>query len=59
MQALCTLLTRADWTAKERDLAISTVLRLVGMKAAGPAKRQGNKPQSGNQTLRGTAPRKA
>jgi hypothetical protein len=28
------LLTSAEWTAKERDLAISTVLRLVGMKAA-------------------------
>jgi hypothetical protein len=40
------LLTRADWTAKERDLAISTVLRLVGMKAAAPAKRQGNKARS-------------
>jgi hypothetical protein len=25
------LLTTADWTAKERDLAISAVLRLVGM----------------------------
>jgi hypothetical protein len=53
------LLTRADWTAKERDLAISTVLRLVGMKAAAPAKRQGHKARSGNQTPRGTAPRKA
>ena len=53
------LLTRADWTAKERDLAISTVLRLVGMKAAAPAKRQGNKARSGNQPPRGTAPRKA
>jgi hypothetical protein len=31
-----TLLTSADWTAKERDLAISAVLRLVGMKAARP-----------------------
>ena len=28
------LLTSADWTTKERDLAISAVLRLVGMKAA-------------------------
>jgi hypothetical protein len=27
------LLTRADWTDSERDLAISAVLRLVGMKA--------------------------
>ncbi len=43
------LLTSADWTAKERDLAISTALRLVGMKAAAPAKRQGNKPRSSDQ----------
>jgi hypothetical protein len=43
------LLTSADWTAKERDLAISTVLRMVGMKAAAPAKRQGNKTRSGEQ----------
>jgi hypothetical protein len=35
------LLTRADWTDSERDLAISTVLRLVGMKATAPSKRQG------------------
>jgi hypothetical protein len=42
------LLTSADWTAKERDLAISTVLRLVGMKAAAPAKRQGNNTRSGD-----------
>jgi hypothetical protein len=32
------LLTRADWTDAERDLAITAVLRLVGMKAATPAK---------------------
>jgi hypothetical protein len=43
------LLTSADWTAKERDLPISAVLRLVGMKAATPAKRLGNKPRSGDQ----------
>jgi hypothetical protein len=43
------LLTSADWTAKERDLAISTVLRMVGMKAAAPAKRQRNKTRSGEQ----------
>jgi hypothetical protein len=52
------LLTRADWTAKERDLAISTVLRLVGMKAAAPAKRQGNKPRSGDPESRARSPRK-
>ena len=43
------LLTSADWTAEEGDLAISTVLRLVSMKAAAPAKRQGNKPRSVDQ----------
>ena len=43
------LLTSADWTAKERDLAITAVLRLVGMKAAAPATRQANKPRSGDQ----------
>jgi hypothetical protein len=30
------LLTRADWTDSERDLAISAVLRLVGMKSPSP-----------------------
>ena len=50
------LLTRGDWTDSERDLAILAVLRLVGMKAAAPVKRQGNKPRSGDQTPR--APRK-
>jgi hypothetical protein len=34
------LLTSADWTAKERDLAISAVLRLVGMKARAMANAQ-------------------
>jgi hypothetical protein len=52
------LLTSADWTAKKRDLAISAVLRLVGMKAATPAKRQGNKPRSGDQAPRPKSPRK-
>jgi hypothetical protein len=42
------LLTTADWTARERDLAISAVLRLVGMKATAPAKQQGNKAGSGH-----------
>jgi hypothetical protein len=32
------LLTTADWTVKERDLAVSTVLRLVGMKDGSPGK---------------------
>jgi hypothetical protein len=40
------LLTSADWTAKERDLAISAIRRLVGMKGAVPTRRQGNKPRS-------------
>jgi hypothetical protein len=35
------LLTSADWTAKERDLALAGVLKLVGFKPAAPAKRQG------------------
>jgi hypothetical protein len=33
------LLTSADWTAKERNVALLAVLRLVGMKAAAPPKR--------------------
>jgi hypothetical protein len=52
------LLTRADWTAKERDLAISTVLRLVGMKTAASASRQGNKARSGDPTRTAASPRK-
>jgi hypothetical protein len=52
------LLTSADWTTKERDLAISAVLRLVGMKAATPAKRQGNKPRSGDRAPKAKAPKK-
>jgi hypothetical protein len=52
------LLTSADWTTKERDLAISAVLRLVGMKAATPDKRQGNKPRSGDQAPRAKSLRK-
>jgi hypothetical protein len=52
------LLTSADWTTKERDLAISTVLRLEGMKAAAPAKRQANKPRSGDQAPIVRSPRK-
>jgi hypothetical protein len=52
------LLTSADWTAKERDLAILAVLRLVGMKAATPAKRQANKAGSGDQAPRAKSPRK-
>jgi hypothetical protein len=34
------LLTSADWTAKERDLAISGILRLVGIKARAMANAQ-------------------
>jgi hypothetical protein len=34
--------------AKERDLVISMVLRLVGMEAPAPAKCQGKKPRSGD-----------
>jgi hypothetical protein len=34
------LLTTADWTAKERDMAMSAVLKLVGMKAATPPTRE-------------------
>jgi hypothetical protein len=41
------LLTKADWTDSERDLAMSAVLKLVGFKPAAPAKRQGNKARSG------------
>jgi hypothetical protein len=37
------LLTSADWTESERNLAMSAVLKLVGMKPPAPAKRQGNK----------------
>jgi hypothetical protein len=52
------LLTSANWTAKERDMAILAVLRLVGMKAAAPAKRQGNKAGSGDQAPRAKSPQK-
>jgi hypothetical protein len=41
------LLTSADWTARERNQAMSAVLRLVGMKAAAPAKRKASKVRSG------------
>jgi hypothetical protein len=52
------LLTSANWMAKERDLALSAVLRLVGMKAPAPATRRGNKPRSGDQLPRAKLPRK-
>jgi hypothetical protein len=52
------LLTRADWTDSERDLALLTVLRLVGMKAAAPPKRQGNKAHSGQTAPRAKEPQK-
>ena len=52
------LLTSADWTAKERDLALLAVLRLVGMKAAAPATRQANKPRSGDRAPIAWSPRK-
>jgi hypothetical protein len=35
------LLTSVDWTDSERNLAMSAVLRLVGMKTAAPATREG------------------
>jgi hypothetical protein len=37
------LITSVDWTDSQRDLAMSTVLKLVGFKSAAQAKRQGNK----------------
>jgi hypothetical protein len=40
------LLTRAEWTDSERDLALLAVLRLVGMKAAAPATRKASKARS-------------
>ena len=52
------LLTRADWTDSERDLALLAVLRLVGMKAAAPPKRQGNKAHSGQTAPRAKEPQK-
>jgi hypothetical protein len=51
-------LTRADWTDSERDLAILAVLRLIGMKAAAPPKRQGNKAHSGQTAPSAKAPPK-
>jgi hypothetical protein len=41
------LLTRADWTDSERNLAMSAVLRLVGMKSAAPPRRKASKTRSG------------
>src|SRR5277367_3027902 len=52
------LLTSANWTDSERDQALLAVLRLVGMKAATPATRQGNTPRSVDQAPRAKAPRK-
>jgi hypothetical protein len=52
------LLTSADWTAKEREVALLAVLRLVGMKAAAPSKRQGNKAHSGQTAPRAKEPQK-
>jgi hypothetical protein len=52
------LLTSADWTAKERDVAILAVLRLVGMNAAAPAKRRGSKAGSGDQAPTAKSPQK-
>jgi hypothetical protein len=48
------LLTSADWTAKERDSAVSAVLRL----AAAPATRQTNKRRSDEKAPRAKSPRK-
>jgi hypothetical protein len=51
------LLTSVDWTDSQRDLAMSTVLKLVGFKPAAPAKRQGNKAR-GDPAPRATEPQK-
>ena len=51
------LLTSADWTESERNLAMSAVLKLVGMKASAPAKRQGTR-HAGDRAPRTKAPQK-
>ena len=52
------LLTTVDWTDSERDVAMSGVLKLIGLKPAAPAKRQGNKDSSGDRAPRAKAPEK-
>jgi hypothetical protein len=52
------LLTSVDWTDSERDLAMSRVLKLVGLKPAASAKRQENKARSGDRAPRAQAPQK-
>jgi hypothetical protein len=52
------LLTSVDWTESERNLAMSAVLKLAGFKPAAPAKRVGNKTQSGDRPPRAKAPQK-
>jgi hypothetical protein len=51
------LLTGADWTDSERDLAMSAVLRLVGFKPATRATRKTGKARSG-ETPSAKAPQK-
>ena len=41
------LLTSVDWTDRQRDLAMSAILKLVGFKPAAAAKRLGNKAHRG------------
>jgi hypothetical protein len=36
------LLTSVDWTDSERNLAMSGIMKLIGLKPADPAKRPGN-----------------
>jgi hypothetical protein len=51
------LLTSADWTDSERDMAMSSVLKLVGFKPAAPAKRKGDKAR-GDPAQRAKEPQK-
>ena len=41
------LLTAAEWTDSERKVAMSAILRLVGLKAAAPATRKASKARNG------------
>jgi hypothetical protein len=52
------LLPSVDWTDSERDLAMSRVLKLVGLKPSASAKRQENKARSGDRAPRAQAPQK-
>jgi hypothetical protein len=51
------LLTSVDWTDSERNLAMSAVLRLIGMKAAAPATRKASKARSGEASRAKTPPK--